>query len=59
VLAYYQEVLPVDGWEYLGGDTSSPESLVVIYQKGDRMATIAILENFMEDFATMVVIAVP
>jgi hypothetical protein len=58
VLAFYKQAMPEDGWEYLGGNTEDSNGIVVIFTKGDKVATIAIMSNPMVA-GTMVIIAVP
>ena len=58
VLNFYQGELEADGWEYLGGDVETPESKMMIYTKGDKIATIAIMPSPTNPAETMVFIAV-
>lgn len=59
VLAYYQEAMPLDGWQFLGGETESQGGAVVIFTEGDKMATISIMPNPSGGNDTMVIIVVP
>jgi hypothetical protein len=59
VLAYYQDALEVDGWQFFGGETGNAEGKVIIFSKGDKLATIAILPNPTGGEDTMVILAVP
>ena len=59
VANYYEAAMPEQDWQVLTVSKEETSGTMLIYTKGDDVATIAILPDFMSDYETMVMIVVP